>query len=175
MSKNTFFKFIDRNALPITIYLTAIICIARMPGYSKDLLPLQLGGITLSTTIFWGFLNYQYAHDRLFKDLFKEFNERYDRFNDHYDRISSAYKEDHSQIEPLDRKIIIDYINLCAEEFYWFEKGRLDEQAWSSWEAGMKTWTQLPAVRQVYQEDVGTWETSYYKGFQKFFEKMFST
>jgi cell division protein FtsL len=130
-----------------------------------------LGLMALVTTIFIGYLNYQHAQDRLFKDLFKEFNERYDKINDYFEELKSC-NEDDSDLTLDRRKIVVDYLNLCAEEYFWFEKGRIDQRAWESWEAGMKTWAKVPVVQKVFNMEMATWTSSYYRGFQDFFKKL---
>ncbi|RZJ56294.1 MAG: hypothetical protein EOO44_00050 [Flavobacterium sp.] len=175
-SSSTVIKFMERNLTPISLYVGIITCcVILIPLlWSGETLVLQLGGMTLSTTIFLGFLNYQHAQDRLFKDLFKEFNERYDKFNDHYQRIADDYS-DNVNIEDIntkDKKLIVDYLNLCTEEHFWFEKGRIEQNAWKSWEAGMETWASLPVVRRVFDYEVATWTSSYYTGFQEFFKAL---
>ena len=37
-----------------------------------------------------------------------------------------------------EKSVIIDYLNLCSEEYYWFKKGRIDLKVWESWKDGMK-------------------------------------
>ncbi|MBK8516192.1 MAG: hypothetical protein IPL55_07840 [Saprospiraceae bacterium] len=39
--------------------------------------------------------------------------------------------------EKTKEAIIIDYLNLCAEEYLWYKKGRIDTEVWSAWKAGM--------------------------------------
>lgn len=173
MKRNrTLGKFMKRNELPICLYAGIMGLLLIGPLFWEKLLYLQLAGIAVCTTIFIGYLNYQYSHDRLFKDLFKEFNERYDKFNDQYDDLRDQYSEG-DLIEAVSRehtRTIIDYLNLCAEEFFWFEKGRIDENAWKSWEAGMKTWAELPVLRTVFTHEVATWKSSYYKNFVEFYK-----
>lgn len=136
---------------------------------------MQLGLMVLATTIFIGYLNYQHNQDRLFKDLFKEFNERYDRLNDSFEELT-AYQEDVSVlvINKKHLRVVVDYLNLCAEEYFWFEKGRIDPQAWESWKAGMKTWADLPVVQIVFTSEMANWTSSYYRGFQEFFKELIS-
>lgn len=168
-------KFIKRNLDAIVIYALVMIAVILVsPLELKDRLSLQLGGITLFTTIFIGYLNYQHAQDRLFKDLFKEFNERYEHFNNSYQRIKEAYDihVEFADVNNADKKLVIDYLNLCAEEYYWFEKGRIEESAWESWKSGMETWATLPIVKVVFRDEVATWKTSYYLGFQDFFKSL---
>jgi len=135
---------------------------------------MQLGLMVLATTIFIGYLNYQHNQDRLFKDLFKEFNERYDKLNDNFEELTMKYPEDVSvlNIDKRHLKTIVDYLNLCAEEYFWFEKGRIDPQAWESWRSGMKTWANVPVVKAVFNNEMANWTSSYYHGFQDFFKKL---
>jgi hypothetical protein len=42
------------------------------------------------------------------------------------------------EIKITKERLIIDYLNLCAEEYLWFTKGRIDPKVWRSWENGIK-------------------------------------
>jgi hypothetical protein len=33
--------------------------------------------------------------------------------------------------------VIQDYLNLCAEEYFWFKKNRIPTEVWDSWLAGI--------------------------------------
>lgn len=79
--------------------------------------------------------------DRLMKELFKEFNERYDRINNKLDDISNISKSDWDKLD-LDKKsgkkgVIIDFFNICAEEYYWYNEKRINLTIWKSWNKGM--------------------------------------
>lgn len=83
-------------------------------------------------------------NDKIMKELFKDFNERYNEINNDLIRIMEP--QDASAKASLhytwvnDRATLIDYLNLCAEEYFWYKKGRIDEKVWRSWSIGMNYW-----------------------------------
>jgi hypothetical protein len=98
------------------------------------------------------------------RDLFLKYNDRYDKLNNHLEEL--CFKEfeiqrDHQLGEgqslediyyilfhdeptepPAYIKSIYDYINLCAEEYYWYKKDLIDEEVWQCWHKGMNYWYQ---------------------------------
>jgi len=78
---------------------------------------------------------------RLLKELFKEFNERYDVINNELDNISRLTNLEWAELSDEDKKeakgIVIDFFNICAEEYYWYTEKSIDEGIWSSWQKGM--------------------------------------
>ena len=46
-------------------------------------------------------------------------------------------------------RVIMDYLNLCAEEYFWYTRGRIDTEIWRAWRNGMENWLQVPAIRTV--------------------------
>lgn len=89
--------------------------------------------------------------DLLMKELFEKFNERYDSLNDQIQIVMDAELSNNIQKENLSsfkieknnktyKQVLIDYFNLCAEEYFWHKKGRVDPLVWKSWNAGMKYW-----------------------------------
>lgn len=177
-TNKTLGRFLYRNITPISLYLGVIIVTIVIPVLIKgNFISSQLAFIALSTTLFLGYLNYQHTQDRLFKDLFKEFNERYNTFSDHYQSLEVKYSIDAklTDIDDEDIKKVISYLNLCAEEYFWFDKGRIDIGAWDSWKSGMETWARLPVVKVVFEDEVANWTTAYYKGFNTFFRSLIKT
>jgi len=83
------------------------------------------------------------ANDRMLKELFTEFNMRYDRFNDSLNEAKELLFNWLNNIQEKDQEkmrlysAIIDFFNLCAEEYYWHKKGRLEDLIWKSWSNGM--------------------------------------
>lgn len=81
------------------------------------------------------------SNDQLQKELFKEFNERYDKLNNKIDIITKIRKEDWKKLKKKEKNelyaVIIDYLNICAEEYFWKEEGRINPKIWASWEKGM--------------------------------------
>lgn len=90
-----------------------------------------VSGVGLWITYKFQSFNKEIAYDRLNKELFTEFNARYDRLNDSLAVIEAYYKdfdkfkglkeEDKEQYKKF-KQDVIDFFNLCAEEYYWHQK-----------------------------------------------------
>lgn len=130
-------------------------------------------GISIS----FGIRQHKIEQDRMFKELFMMFNERYDKnFNDKLNEIDLALKgksekeidaETKKKLESVEtKKLVIDYLNMCAEEYLWYTKGRIDENVWKSWEAGMKYFLGLEPIKEI-ARDQKAQKGSYYGLFDK--------
>lgn len=92
-----------------------------------------VGGVLAGTLSFVYFVQQQkLAETQLFKQLFTEFNQRYDLLNDRLAGVSAD-----TAVLPSDRSAIIDYFNLCAEEYLFFREGYIHPVVWRSWCRGM--------------------------------------
>ncbi len=121
------FYYFDRKAeIPIAIFAT---------------------GISIS----FGFRQYKIENDKMFKELFQTFNEKYDlKFNNELNIIEHKSKEDSNyKLDEKQTALIMDYLNLCAEEYLWYTKGRIDETVWKSWEKGMKFYINVKSIKTV--------------------------
>lgn len=80
-------------------------------------------------------------NDRLMKELFTEFNQRYDRINNKLDKIASLSKEEWIELKAKKKDkytgVVIDFFNICAEEYHWHSEGRINGNIWASWHKGM--------------------------------------
>ena len=94
---------------------------------------------------------------RLFRELFKEFNERYDEMNEKLARIVEVTDVEASKQEI---ETLIDYFNLCGEEYLYFERGYIDPAVWKAWLNGMNAIILVPRVKCVWQAEKQT--NSYY-------------
>lgn len=116
-------------------------------------------GISLSL----GIRHYKTENDRLFKELFQEFNKKYDeRFNDELEAIVANGKS----LTKEQRYLIIDYLNLCAEEYLWKTRDRIPNKVWDSWENGMVYYLNNPHINKVIVEE-RMQSDSYYGLFEK--------
>lgn len=98
------------------------------------------------------------ANDRLLKELFTEFNQRYDRLNNNLDTVSKMSFEEWEELSKEKKKIyyaaIIDYFNICAEEFYWHSQGRINSNIWTSWEKGMNDiYNRSDLIKSLWEEE----------------------
>lgn len=64
---------------------------------------------------------------KLFKELFVEFNARYDKLNDDLNTILFGPRE--GDLSDTERELLFSYFNLCAEEYFFYKAGYLDDHA----------------------------------------------
>jgi hypothetical protein len=125
---------------------------------TSDRMPL-IGSVIVASLGFCYFVQQQkLSETALFKDLFTEFNRRYDLLNDQLAEIAGSG----AQLKPSDRQAIVDYFNLCAEEYLFFTEGYIHRAAWRSWCAGMLWYFDREPFRAVWEEER---EGSSYYGF----------
>ena len=84
---------------------------------------------------------------RLFRDLFKDFNARYDVINDRLAAICSINSGDFTAEE---EQLLIDYFNLCGEEYLFFSQGYIPPAVWEAWHRGMQLIIACPRVNQLW-------------------------
>ncbi|HCX75234.1 MULTISPECIES: hypothetical protein [unclassified Algoriphagus] len=87
--------------------------------------------------VLYNVLTYKISADKFSKELFNEFNKRFDEINEELNNILSGKFTSFSGSNRTEYDVIIDYLNLCSEECYWFKKGRIDIKVWNSWKKGM--------------------------------------
>lgn len=123
---------------------------------------LLLGLLGSIATIYFGVLKLKIENDILFKDLFEKFNERYN--DDLNDLINKLKSNPLKELTEDDRNIIIDYFNLCAEEFLWHKKKRIPNDVWKAWKAGILENLEVKQVKEVYNFETSTerGKVSYY-------------
>lgn len=93
---------------------------------------------------------------RLFKELFTDFNRRYDEMNDKLEGIRPIKQLN----DPKLQKTLVDYFNLCAEEYLFFEEGYIHRAAWRSWCRGRLFYLEEDGIRKVWDNEVS--QDSYY-------------
>ncbi len=120
-----------------------------------------IAGLVLYFGILYNIMTYKISADKFSKELFNEFNERFDKMNENLNRIikEEFFYFAHSNFTIDD--VVIDYMNLCAEEYYWYRKGRVDYLVWDSWKKGMIYYLKNPSFMSVV-EDQRKEKDSYY-------------
>lgn len=123
-----------------------------------------LGGFT-------GFLYNKNSQEiNIFRNLFKEFNERYDALNDDLTGIYNDHggdtkknkicKKQCKEFSTEEAKILNKYFNLCAEEYMYYEAGLIDKQVWDSWKNGMKYYSDNTCIKNEWVKELKN--NSYY-------------
>src|SRR2546425_12392987 len=111
----------------------------------------------------WTFTHFQHQHSleksRFFFELFNRFNERYDAMNDRLQIIA----ESEEFLEATDRAKVVDYFNLCAEEYMFYRRGYIPDDVYRSWRNGMDWYSKKERFVKVWKAERGT--QSYY-GFE---------
>ena len=101
----------------------------------------------------------QLEETRLMKELITEFNGRYDKLNGWLAKITETAS---SRLSPRQEEAVIDYFNLCAEEYLFYDLGYLDPRVWKAWRNGMKKYAEDPRIQKLWDREP---KRSYY-GFQ---------
>lgn len=115
-----------------------------------------LGGFGLLITIYYNIHSRKLENDKMNKELFTEFNGRYDKLNDYLYQIQEKCKnlgdlEKHPDL----RYKLNDFFNLCAEEYYWNKKKRIDEIIWKAWSDGMNDWyNSVPVIQEAWDDEI---------------------
>lgn len=139
-------------ALAVILGLWAII-----PAFHN--VPILATLVTGAFGAFYFFLQQHLEQARFFKELVTEFDRRYDEKNDTLLSIKES-KEDLTQKE---KQAIIDYFNLCAEEYLFYEAGYVYECVWDSWYNGMKQYGQDERIAKLWKKEI---QTNSYYGFE---------
>jgi hypothetical protein len=124
--------------------------------------------IATGISITFGLRQYNIENDKMFKELFSSFNHKYDeKFNNTLNLIDNeSVKNKNFQLSDEMIFILNDYLNLCAEEYLWYKKGRIDESVWKSWENGMKYYFKIAIINDFVKNQTNQ-KDSYYGLFEK--------
>ena len=93
----------------------------------------------------------------LFREIFKECNARYDKMNENLAKIAGSGDQ---ELCTDDRLRVVDYLNLCGEEYFYFKRGYIEPSVWQAWENDMKTILAVPSIQAVWKHEKKT--GSYY-------------
>ena len=91
------------------------------------------------------------AETALFYQLFTNFNARYDKINGELAGLLN--KRD---LSAEDRNFIVDYFNLCAEEYLFYQQGYIPSTVWRSWCRGMAWYLNTHPFRDVWNDEFKT-------------------
>ena len=115
-------------------------------------------------------INYErFNKKKIFHEIFEYFNERYDNLNENLHRLKEkkklifTYSDDY---EFQKRIFIYDYINLCSEEYYWYQEGMINNNVWNNWWNGMKYFLNCKEVAEIIKSERGeSYSSKSYYGF----------
>lgn len=93
---------------------------------------------------------------KFFLNVFEKFNTRYDKLNDDLAEIEREKK-----ICPGKHQLkLIDYFNLCSEEYLIYKRGYIPKSVWLSWLSGMHQYWKIQDVQDLWLKELES--KSYY-------------
>ena len=153
MVKKKNIKYIKENIREIIILLLMLFTISYR--YCKPFDNTFFIGILGSlVTVYFGLVKHKIENDRMFKELFECFNKRYDRFNDKLISVENKNLESIANktkytLDDTEKKMVIDYLNLCAEEYLWYTIKRIDKTVWLAWKEGMLYYFNINPIKET--------------------------
>jgi|SRR5690606_5471279 len=145
----------------------------------RALTPAILGVLGIIITLIYNRANKKLNHHKMEKELFTEFNQRYDRLNDSLALLAETMDIDNlkSTDSKIDNKslydVVIDYFNLCAEQYYWKKRKRISSKIWDAWHDGMMYYYETyPVVKQLWDKETENegWRSYYLEEKNDFFK-----
>lgn len=149
------------NISAIIIGLTVYYIIGQKPE-----LPISI--IAAGISISFGIRQYRIENDKIFKELFIAFNQKYDeKFNNGLNAIDiKTQLQEAYVLTDAEKNLVVDYLNLCAEEYLWYKKQRIDKSVWLSWENGMSYYLKIKPIKEIVETEKKQ-KDSYYGLFDK--------
>ena len=147
------FKYIKQHyEIMVAAFAFAIVIVIYV--YKDFNNNLFFGSLGVIATFYFGVLKYKIENDRVFQELFTSFNDRYN--SDFTKLINSLRGNPKKTIDKDGENLIIEYFNLCAEEYLWYSKNRIPKSIWGAWKAGIKENLEIKQVREVYDKETKT-------------------
>lgn len=130
-----------------------ISCISLMLGialyhFINQKIEILAATIVTGISLAIGLRSYKIENDKLFKELFTNFNEAYDkRYNDELIKIDTeSHINSEYKLNDKQKTLIVDYLNFSAEEYLWYKMERIPDVVWTSWENGMVYYLNIKCI-----------------------------
>lgn len=133
-----------------------VLFVINVSGFENWAVIVPLAAVAVSLIYF--LLSQRLEETRLFKDLFSEFNLRYDALN-----ATLQNAKHHPPEERLPAEIheaLVDYFNLCAEEYIFYKLGYIRQEVWQAWLKGMRYYYEDGRIRELWDRELK--QDSYY-------------
>ena len=142
-------------------------CIAIIILYSNQKFSVEIFGtaLLLLTTIYFSIRSYFLEYDKFFKELFINFNERYDKINNDLIQITNK-----TVLTEEQTKLVIDYFNMCSEQYMWEKRGRIPSKIYLSWLDGTMSHLKKEPINALFNQERKDNKGSYY-GWIEYIEK----
>ena len=67
--------------------------------------------------------------------------------------LASIANKGDVELSSEERLKVVDYLNLCGEEYLYFRRGYIEPSVWQAWNKGMKVIVAAPPIQRVWQEE----------------------
>jgi hypothetical protein len=159
----TDFKYyIKRFWAYLLVLVISIVILGILNQKNKFSNEIFFGGIATLLSLYFSIINYHQTSDRFFKELFTDFNDRYNKLNNFLNSV-----EDNQVLTLQQEQYVIDYLNLCAEEYLWVKKGRIPSNIWKSWKNGIRIYLLKKPIKELFDKERELWKSSYYGFFEE--------
>lgn len=148
-------KFLKYYPLVALGLITLVLCYLF---YFKELTRHSIALISIIAGSIYFIQKHQLEKMKLFKQLFTEFNARYDNLNDKLIKIID--KSSDETLAQQEKIVIIDYFNLCAEEYFFYKHGCILCEVWEDWRNGIKEKFNSKRIKDLWEVEKGN--NSYY-------------
>lgn len=159
-------NYFNRHFDVFVLICTGVIAFLTHANH-KETLEIPIAILGLGISIAFSLRQSRIENDKMFKELFIMYNEKYDiKFNETLNEIvdQTKFNKDY-ELSDTELLKVADYLNMCAEEYLWFTKGRIEGAAWKSWERGMSYYLSQPPIKR-YVEKEKLLKQSYYGIFE---------
>jgi len=141
--------FVYRNywwVLLLTIFLSLL----YMFFYSIELktgVPILVAQLS----IFYFLQKQQLEEMKLFREIFSECNKRYYYQSKELDDIFSDKQK--VELDGNDKNILVNYFNLCGEEYIYYKRGYIYPSVWKSWHNGMQYYMGNKMIKNFWEKE----------------------
>lgn len=155
-------KYLDIILINLIYLIIGIILFYLLGKRIEILVAVIATGISLSL----GIRQYKTENDKIFKQLFQEFNSKYDN------KFRKKLSKIRNQNNVKNTEIVIDYFNFCAEEYLWKTKGVIPDNVWNSWEKGIVFFISNPLIKEIFVKEKEQ-RNSYYGWYERIEKKLY--
>jgi hypothetical protein len=155
------FNLRDEGKLPWMFGLGCLAVLALSRCFPLDTEKTLTATISLLAAVggIAGFLYGKHARDvELFRQLFRDFNDRYGKLNDSLNEIYN--RQGSHSLSIADKGVLAAYFNLCAEEYMYYAAGYIYAPVWDAWLNGMCYFDQDPEIHDFWKRELQ--QGSYY-------------
>lgn len=133
-----------------------------------------VGIVATGISLILGLRAYKTENDKIFKEIFTQYNKRYDEeFRDGLNAIVRRIEEQNAQdLSPDEENLVMAYVDMCSEEYLWYKLKRLPKEVWEAWWAGMLYFFDKEYIRDIVHREMKD-QSDFYYGLYVQLEKEF--